>query len=121
MGKKVVLNRFHEAMVVIGMIVMTMAIIIQSVFRPTGQVFNFVHYIALGAIMLLMILKIILSIKAVCRDRMPCLIVNLVAMAMLIVLFLGIYILKNFERTTAATVGYYVSLAVYVGTSLCLL
>ena len=107
--------------VIIGCIILiVIAILVQFGLRPEGQFFGILFYVALALMVVMMILKVITNQKAITRERVPFLIVNIVSLLVLIIAIVGLKFM-NFERQTLAVVVNYVALAAYCFTSLCLL
>lgn len=107
--------------VVIGaMIVTVLSVLIQFGLKPVGAIFHITFYTSLIVVAIMMVVKIITNFKEIEKDRLPFLITNVVSGVVLAAMLVGLHF-KYFENETPAIVMNYVSLALYMFTSLCLL
>ena len=117
---KEVAKKSWDAIIIACMIAVALTVLVQFGFRPQGQLFGVVFYIALAILVVMMIVKIIVNWKPITREKVPFLVVNIVALVIVVIAMWGLKF-NHFEGRTFATIVHYAALATYFFTSLCLL
>lgn len=115
-----VAKKWWDAIIIACMIAVTLSVLVQFGFRPQGQLFGVIFYVALAIVVVMMIVKIITNWKPITRERVLFLVINIVALVLVIIAMWGLKF-NRFERTTFAMIVHYAALATYFFTSLCLL
>lgn len=120
MKKSSFLKRVLDGCIIASMVVIVISILVQFGFKPEGQLFVYLFHMAVVVLVALMIINIIGNNKAISRERVPWLLINIVSLVVLVLTILGLKF-WGFEKQTFAVISSYVALVMYCFSGLCLL
>ncbi len=114
------IGQIGDNLVIVFEIVIVLSILIQFTLHPQGLIFTFAYYVAVFALIAIIVAKVIINLKKLAKDRASFLAINILSLIVYTIVMGGMHT-NYFAADRLPVIISYVALAVYMLTGLCLI